>query len=369
MEWDFESFKQWVQLAAAPIKVKKAIIGLEKSFNYKGLHKFNPLGALPESWLQSLPEIPQAFICKGWQWLQAESETQRGVWLWNNIDYPYRLKEIYNPPWMLFWEGAQQLVNSPQIAIVGSRKATPTALYYAERFAIELGRAGFMITSGLALGVDNKAHWAAIESHQPTCAVLGCGPDMAYPARAKHLMKKIQKQGLIVSEYLPGTSARAEHFPARNRLISGLSLGVLVVSAAQKSGTLLTAKYAQEQGRDIFVLPYSLGDPSGIGSNWLIQQGAKLTTCLDDILNEFPFEQRERYQKQTMLQQELCFNDLEKPEMLANVGFETTSIEQIIAQSQSTVAEVMNELLQLEVEGWIQSVPGGYVRLRRKDDV
>lgn len=363
MRWTKQSLGDWLQLAFAPAKLKRLVmrqLGGVAPSNWQ-----EPLAELPVFWRKQLPEIGAQWLENTWQWYQQESDYERGIWVWGQSQYPAQLAEIANPPWLLCWEGHEELAHSHQIAVIGSRNASPQALINTEEFVRDLAASGLTITSGMAMGIDNAAHWAALNQTQATCAVLGCGIDGCYPPRAKGLKKEIQKHGLVVSEYLPGTPAKTEHFPARNRIISGLSRGVLVMAAAQRSGSLITARLAAEQGKDIFAVPYGLHDPTGRGCHVLIQQGAKLVMSAGDILEEWPeFHTAAATRAQKNTQEKLQMG-LEISPMLDTVGFETTSFEQVLQHSKQSVADVMNELVSLEVDGWIKAVPGGYVRVRR----
>lgn len=362
MAWTKQSLHDWLRLTFAPAKLRRLI---SQQYGPQGPKDWRePLAELPMFWRKQLPEVASSWLEKSWQWYQHEGDFERGFWALDKNDYPYQLNAIANPPWLLCWEGHARLAHSDQVAVIGSRKASPQALLNTEKLARDLAVAGLTITSGLAMGVDNTAHWAALHQGKPTCAVLGCGIDMCYPPRARNLKKEIQQHGLVVSEYLPGTPAKTEHFPARNRIISGLSRGVLVIAAAKRSGSLITARLAAEQGKDVFAVPYGLHDPTGSGCHWLIQQGAKLVTCATDIIDDWNDLNLTPVHVVPKSQQEMFVSGLENATMLVNVGFETTSFEQILQQSKLSVAEAMNELVSLEIDGWIKAVPGGYVRVR-----
>lgn len=200
--------------------------------------------------------------------------------------YPARLREIAQAPPALFWRGDPELLSLPQLAMVGSRNATPQGIETAEGFAAELARRGLTVTSGMALGVDGAAHRGALSAPGLTVAVCATGLDRVYPAAHRELARQIEAAGLLVSEFAPGTPPRPEHFPRRNRILSGLSLGVLVVEAARESGSLITARLAVEQGRDVFAVPGSIHNVMARGCHQLIRQGAKLVESVDDILEE-----------------------------------------------------------------------------------
>lgn len=194
----------------------------------------------------------------------------------HDANYPPLLAEIRDAPPLLFCCGDTALLSRPQVAIVGSRNASPAGLTTARKFAAELAAAGFVITSGMALGIDAMAHEGALEAGGTTIAVLGCGADVVYPRRHTALAQRIREHGCLVSEYLPGTPPLAALFPQRNRIISALSLGVLVVEATPDSGSLITARFAAEQGRDVFAIPGSIHAPTAQGCHQLIREGATL---------------------------------------------------------------------------------------------
>ena len=197
------------------------------------------------------------------------------------------LKEIYDPPLVLFIRGNVDLLTLPKIAMVGSRNATISGREIAHKFAGELSEK-FVVTSGMALGIDAQAHLGALHQKGYTIAVVATGLDITYPARHKTLQKNIiANSGLIISEFAPGMAPKAGHFPKRNRLISGLSSGVVVVEASLKSGSLITARCALEQGREVFAVPSSIYNAQAKGCHWLIQQGAKLVEGIADIVEEF----------------------------------------------------------------------------------
>ncbi|WP_426286336.1 DNA-processing protein DprA [Luteibacter sp. E-22] len=199
-------------------------------------------------------------------------------------DFPPQLEAIPDPPAALFVKGDASLLLRPQIAIVGARRAQPPGLANARRFAAELSAGGLLVTSGMADGVDGAAHEAALDAGQPTVAVIGTGPDRVYPRKHHALARRIAAQGAIVSEYPPGTPALVHHFPQRNRIIAGLSLGVVVIEAGRRSGSLITARQAGEQGREVFALPGSIHNPLAEGCHALIGEGARLVQRPDEVL-------------------------------------------------------------------------------------
>lgn len=288
--------------------------------------------------------------------------------------YPQQLKQIYDPPLVLFVKGNAQLLNRMQIAIVGSRAASVNGRETAFAMAQQLAKLGFIITSGLALGIDAAAHKGALTLTTATIAVVATGLDKVYPARHKPLAKQIEaSQGAVVSEFLPGTSPKAGHFPKRNRIISGLSKGVLVVEAELKSGSLITARCALEQNREVFSVPGGINNPQAKGCHWLIKQGAKLVEQAADIIEELSIDEQSDlhlYEEQQILANSSAIkaeknlkNDLCNDALLASVGFEITPIDKVVSRSLLPIEEVLTRLTMLELSGLVAAVPGGYLRL------
>ncbi len=208
--------------------------------------------------------------------------------------YPARLREIFDPPVVLFARGRLELLSEIMLAVVGTRRATPYGVAATERLAGDLARAGLTIVSGMARGIDTAAHKAALAAGGLTVAVLGCGVDVLYPTEARGLAQQIAEKGLLLSEFPMGTPAYPQNFPIRNRIISGLSVGVLVVEGAQYSGSSITARLALEQGREVFAVPGNITSRMSWGPNLLIKQGAKLVQDFNDVIVELPFEDRRR---------------------------------------------------------------------------
>ena len=202
-------------------------------------------------------------------------------------EYPNPLRQIPDPPPVLFVRGRMLPEDTRALAVVGSRRAGAYGIAACERLVSGLVRQGFLIVSGMARGIDTVAHWSALEQGGRTAGVLGTGVDVTYPRSNAVLFERVPQQGFLVSELLPGTGARPENFPRRNRIISGLSLGVLVVEASERSGTMITVRLALEQGREVFAVPGDIRSPLSRGTHRLIQQGAKLAASVEDILEEF----------------------------------------------------------------------------------
>lgn len=282
---------------------------------------------------------------------------------WFSAAYPEQLRAISHPPLALFVHGEPDLLQQPQLGIVGSRKASPVGLHSASHFATGLARAGIVVSSGLALGIDSAAHRAAL-SERTTLAVLATGPDIYYPPRNRQLQQQIAQGGLLVSEFPPGMTARRDHFPRRNRILSGLSQGILVIEAQRQSGSLITARLAAEHNRTVFALPGSIWDPAMAGCHQLIREGATLITAVAEILEELNFAPSPIHTSDGT--ENKCSGSLANLKLLANVGNETTSVDTIIARSGLPVAIVTEQLVLLELEGHIVSVAGGYIKMGRR---
>lgn len=279
----------------------------------------------------------------------------------NCPSYPSLLKEIACPPAILYLQGNTAFLNAPQIAIVGSRNCSRAGAKTAYDFAEALARQGLGITSGLALGIDGQAHQGAMAAGMATTAVLANGIDQFYPARHKALSAELSKKGLLVSEFPIGTRPLKGFFPRRNRIISGLSLGTLVVEASIKSGSLITARLAMEQNREVFAVPSSIHNPQSKGCHRLIQQGAKLTQSIDDIVEELPC--LASGQQSLMPAQPEPLLDVDLSNFLDCLDFDVMALEQIIAISAQPLEQILVHLTTLEVMGRVERVGAGFRRL------
>ena len=267
-----------------------------------------------------------------------------------DADYPKTLLEIADPPAMLYCKGRRSLLSQPCLGVVGSRNATPQGVRDAEAFAQTLSDAGLTIVSGLALGIDAAAHRGGLAGAGSSVAIIGTGLDRIYPARNKALAHRLAENGLIVSEFALGTPPLPGHFPRRNRLISGLSRGVLVVEAAPNSGSLITARVATEQGREVFAIPGSIHSPLSRGCHALIKQGAKLVESAADILDELAWQQR--------LTPPALREAPSDPVLDALDGAPTTP-DTLAQRTGLTLDALSAKLLTLELDGRIASLPGG----------
>lgn len=282
--------------------------------------------------------------------------------------YPALLKAIADPPPILLLRGDPSVLHWPQVAVVGSRNASRTGCDHAQSFSRVLAASGLVITSGMAYGIDSAAHKAAADQQLPTVAVFGTGPDKLYPARNSLLAQQIlETGGCWLSELLPGTPPLAQHFPRRNRIISGLSAGVLVVEAAPRSGSLITARLALEQGREVFAIPGALNNPMSHGCHTLIREGAVLVQSVQDIVDQLG----------ALLGSYLpapappvaAADPL--PELAAGeravldaMGYELISLEQLLQVTGLQVPELSRQLVVLELKGCIEAAGSGYLRLK-----
>jgi len=291
---------------------------------------------------------------------------------WDSIRYPALLRDLEAPPAALFTDGDAETLWQPQLAIVGSRNPTAGGVDNARQFAHALAQHGLTITSGLASGIDGTAHAAAIAAGGKTIAVAGTGLDRVYPASNRSLAAGIRSHGVLVSEFPPGTEPRRAHFPARNRIISGLSLGVLVIEAGLNSGSLITARLAAEQGREVFALPGSIHNPMAKGCHRLIREGANLVESVTDILQALaPLAGRLAAGLQTDLQPQqaedleiaspepMLWGDRDYQKLWRCLGHDPAPVDSIIHSSGLTAKAVSAMLQVLELRGEVEAHPGG----------
>jgi len=279
--------------------------------------------------------------------------------------YPALLREIPDFPLLLYARGNPELLKLPQIAIVGSRNCTPGGAQNAFDFALQCGAAGLVITSGLALGIDAAAHRGALEIGAGTIAVTGTGLDRVYPHNHRRLAERITERGLLVSEFPLGSPARPAHFPQRNRIISGLAIATLVVEAARRSGSLITARLAAEQGREVFAIPGSIHNPQTRGCHQLIRDGATLTETVQDIAGEIDslYGMVRQGQSDGRRRGGAELDD-ELRALLDCIGYDPVHCDQVAERSGLTIDKVSSMLVTLELNDLIQSAPGGcFVRI------
>lgn len=320
--------------------------------------------------LVAVPPQLDALLDQTWSWLHATEPggaTHRLVTL-GDAGYPSALLDMADPPLALYVVGnpAFDLTQLDRaLAIVGSRNPTPQGEENAKSFARTLGEAGICVVSGLALGIDGAAHQGALDAvgngdRLATVAVVGTGLDRVYPARHRQLAHHISERGLIVSELPLGTPPLNQNFPKRNRIIAGLTLGTLVVEAALKSGSLITARLAVEQGKEVFAIPGSIHSPQARGCHALIRQGAKLVESVDDILEEIRFGDAVVSMAHSADPVGVAtLNTPEVPSLLRDLGFDPTSLDALCARTGYSAAVLQAQLLELELDGRVARLPGG----------
>jgi len=374
------NIQYWLALKLVPRLAIQKKIALVETFGLTALFSFNGKSSVLTSANGLSVKQLTAFYQPNWQSIediiQASEACHSAIICFDDACYPQLLKQIYDPPLVLFIQGSRKLLNAQQLAVVGSRSASIDGRDTAFALCQQLAQYNLVITSGLALGIDAEAHRGALTETTGTIAVVATGLDEVYPTRHRDLAQQIiNRGGAIISEFFPGTQARAGHFPKRNRLISGMSLGVLVVEAELKSGSLITARCALEQNREVFAIPSSIGNQQAKGCHWLIKQGAKLVEQCADIIDELAFAIKPRLH----LKEEVLFPErleiginkgvdeknkksLCNDTLLSSVGFEITPVDKVVSRSKLPVEEVLTRLTVLELSGLVSSVPGGYVR-------
>jgi len=285
---------------------------------------------------------------------------------WDEPEYPRRLREIYDPPTLLYVRGNVELLGRHLISIVGARRPTPYGNQMAERLARDLAARGLVITSGLARGIDSCAHRGALSAAGgATIGVLGCGIDVVYPKENKKIFAEMEERGAIISEFPMGTFPAPQNFPIRNRIIAGMALGVVVVEGAQYSGSLITARLAMEFGREVFGVPGNATQPSSFGPNQLIKQGAKLVTGWEDVVEELPtpvraellpVEAASAEERATLVEQDLAPGERPLYELLSLD--ESRHVDDLVELSGLTSSEVLAALFDLELKGVVRQLPG-----------
>lgn len=361
-----EEYRSWVSVLRAPGIGPRTYLRLLEAFEDPSAALAAPASRLrdlgvPEPARDYLARPDQSRIDADLAWLGAEGNH---LVTWRDDAYPPLLREISNPPPLLFVRGDVQTLKLPQLAIVGSRNPSASGRETARELAKFLSRSGISIISGLAQGIDCAAHQGALEAEGPgvTIAVTGTGLDLVYPRGHRELAHRVAESGALVSEFPPGTKARPEHFPRRNRIISGLSLGTLVVEAALRSGSLITARLAAEQGREVFAIPGSIHNPLARGCHSLIRQGAKLVETASDVLEELGVligssgARRDEAAPAPISDVEL---DADYRKLLSEMGFDPISVDHLVQRTGLTADAVSSMLLLLELEGLVSALDGG----------
>lgn len=349
--------------SAAFAKLSAQFDDLSEIFNLKNIKYFEKI--LPEETLAYLRNPDWCGVEEDLMW---STQPHHHLVSLQDSFYPAYLHQISDPPPILYVKGLVEALQSPQIAIVGSRNASFAGKENAFQFAYTLSQQGIVITSGLALGIDAQSHLGALEAHGQTVAVLGSGVEQIYPKQHIALAEKIVNHGALVSEFPLKAPPLAKHFPQRNRIISGLSLGVLIVEAAKQSGSLVTARLANEQGREVFAIPGSIQNALTKGCHYLIQSGAKLVEKASDILEELDVRlentEIKRFVRTTTAP---LFETDEEHQVWGCLEDNPVPIDKIILRSGLTMSDVSSILLSFEDHGFVQATPAGYLRMARLD--
>ncbi len=369
----------WIRIVRANGIGARTILNLLESFgSAEAICSATPTqlrsAGLGNQAIEALASVDETAVSNDLRWLREADDNH--LLTITEPGYPELLRQIPDPPAWLFLKGDPDLLHHPQLAVVGSRNPTRGGRENATEFARELAGQGLGITSGLATGIDAAAHEGALAADGITLAVVATGLDRVYPASNRELAHRIADNGLLVSEFPPGTEPRAGHFPSRNRIIYGLSLGVLVAEATEKSGSLITARLATEQGREVFAIPGSIHNPLARGCHRLIRQGAKLVEQASDILEELaPFIAASSTPADrgdgpdSALRKEEEQPDEEYSRLLEIIGYDPISVDEIIRQSGLTAAEVSSMLLLLELQGHVESFSGNrFCRINSNPD-
>ncbi|MBT8062639.1 MAG: DNA-protecting protein DprA [Xanthomonadales bacterium] len=367
-----ETLESWLRAIRAPgLSGRNFIDALDAAGSIEALVSASFEGAhrLSSDTRDALKNPDQSLIDADLSWLAGERCT---LITWDDDRYPSLLRRVPSPPAALFVEGNPDVLWLPQLAVIGSRNPTAGGLDHARQFTAELVRNGMAITSGLAAGIDSASHAAALDNDGVTVAVCGTGPDIVYPSGSKALAERIAQAGALVTEFPSGTAPKRSHFPSRNRIISGLSLGVLVIEAGLNSGTLITARQAAEQGREVFALPGSLHNPLVKGCHRLIKEGARLVETVQDIVSELaPMAG----QLASDLRQELKDDDEKQPNpagqqaawpedpdyqaLKTALAFDSRTVDELVQLSGLSARAVSSMLLMLDLQGKVNADGGG----------
>ena len=304
-------------------------------------------------------DLPQ-LISTTWSWLQQSASPTRAVVCLGNPAYPAAWLQMADPPLMVYAQGNLALLSRPSMAIVGSRNATRQGLDNAQAFAESLSCSGLAVVSGLALGIDAVAHQGALKGSGSTIAIIGTGLDRVYPRQHIALAHQISEEGLMLSEYALGTPPLPAHFPQRNRLIAGLSMGTVVVEATVQSGSLITARLAMEAGREVFAIPGSIHSPQSRGCHALIKQGAKLVEQAQDILEELHWHRQSPASSRPITVEKPKALSPEAPPdaLLQALGYDPIGLDALAARTGWSPQELSTRLLDYELNGVIARLPG-----------
>ncbi|MEN8175063.1 MAG: DNA-processing protein DprA [Pseudomonadota bacterium] len=367
-----DSLRRWLILIRAPglgpLRLRRALasLGIQDPRRLLDLSGARLARAgLPGKTIDALRNPSEAWIDADLDWL---SHAGHRLLPFTHADSPPALLQVPDPPLGLFSVGDASLLQTPQFAIVGSRNPTPAGQRFARGMARALAARGLGITSGLAAGIDAGSHRGALDVDGITLAVLGNGPDRVYPTANRDLARDIAREGVLVSEFPPGTPPRREHFPRRNRIIAGLCLGTLVVEAAAQSGSLITAHLAADYGREVFAVPGSVNNPLARGCHRLLREGATLVESPEDVLEELPLADLGAVAPSIRPGPAVSPDFARSPQMeletehrnlLAAMGFDPVAVDSLVARTRLTAEEVSSMLLILELQGHVETLPGG----------
>lgn len=367
---DRDELGAWLRLLETPAlgrasarKLLAAFGSPQAVFSSAAAARRGLVGPTQAAALDSEPDQLGALLESTLAWLNADAGEPRAAITLGDPRYPASLLESPDPPLLIYAQGRLELLQAASIAVVGSRNPTPQGLENARAFASHISQAGLTVISGLALGIDAAAHAGALEGAASTVAVVGTGLDIVYPRRNLGLAHRIAAEGLIVSEYALGTPSMAQNFPRRNRIIAGLARGTLVVEAALQSGSLITARLANEAGREVFAIPGSIHSPQSRGCHALIKQGAKLVETAQDILEELRLPGTAPLTRTVMRSSAPtdasadADADADAP-LLAALGFDPVTLDGLAARTGWGAAELSTRLLGLELEGLVARLPG-----------
>ncbi|MBX3605106.1 MAG: DNA-processing protein DprA [Piscinibacter sp.] len=358
--WDRDELAAWLRLACTPGVGRESARRLLAAFGApeavlrasSAARRDVVMAAGPAKALATAPEGFDALLERTWSWLHRQAS--RAIVALDDPAYPGALLQTADPPLLLHVAGRRELLSAPALAIVGSRNPTPHGRTQATAFGRALSEAGWCVVSGLALGIDGAAHAGALDGPGSTIAVVGTGLDSTYPRQHTELADRIAREGLIVSEYSLGMPPLAANFPARNRLIAGLSRGTLVVEAALQSGSLITARLAAEAGREVFAMPGSVNSPQVRGCHALIKQGAKLVETVQDIFDELSPGTSIAVAQSPAPTAATGRTD----PLLEALGYDPVGLDELVNRTGRAPADLNARLLELELEGHIVRLPG-----------
>ncbi len=349
----------WLRLLATPALGRSSVRRLLAGFgSAAAVIEADPpalqafLGTEQAKALAKPPEGFDQLLATTMNWLADGShQSPRGLLCLADAEYPQTLLQTADPPLLLFVQGRVALFDSPSLAVVGSRRPTPQGSEIARELAAELARQGLTVVSGMALGIDAAAHEAALDAGAGSIAVVGTGLDQVYPARHRQLARRLSVEGLLVSEFPLGTPPLSANFPQRNRIIAGISRGTLVIEAALRSGSLITARLAVEAGRDVFAVPGSIRSPQSQGCHALIKQGAKLVESAQDVLDELAMPASPR-------DAAAAADDTPAGALIDALGHDPVSLDALLARTGLSVEALGAALLELELAGKVARLPG-----------